>query len=75
MILEAKIDTSDYLKKLIKLHPEICSGRKNYSKFENRITKNILLTNLFKKKKDIELFANSQIKIEIHTKIVKLICS
>ena len=75
MIFSAKINTSDYLKKIIKLNPKICSGRKNYNKFENRITKNILLTDLFVKKKDIKLFLGSKIKIEIHTKIVKLICS
>ena len=75
MIFSAKINTSGYLKKIIKLNPKICSGRKNYSKFENRITKNILLTDLFVKKKDIKFFLGSKIKIEIHAKIIKLICS
>ena len=75
MILKEKIQKNNCVKKLIKLHPEICSGRKNYKKFESRITKNILLTKLFMKKKDIKIFAKYKIKMVINTKTTKLIYS
>ena len=40
-----------YLQKIIKDNPQICSGRKNYDKFYNRILKNILLTKAYSKNK------------------------
>ena len=45
-----------YLLKIIKDNPQICSGRKNYDKFYNRILKNILLTKVYSKNKIREFY-------------------
>ena len=37
----------NYIKTLRKLYPNITSGRKNFHFFENRIKKNIKLTNIY----------------------------
>ena len=41
---------SEYLIKIIKQNPKICSGRRNYEYFYNRILNNIDLIKKFKKK-------------------------
>lgn len=41
----------NYIKILIKLFPNIASGRKNFKYFESRIEKNLILTNKYHKKK------------------------
>ena len=45
-----------YLEKIINDNPQICSGRKNYDKFYNRILKNILLTKAYSKNKIREFY-------------------
>jgi len=40
----------NYIKELIKLFPNIASGRKNYNFHEKRIKKNVNLTNKYIKK-------------------------
>jgi hypothetical protein len=41
----------NYVAALIKIFPDISSGRKNFDFFERRIKKNIKLTNVYIKKK------------------------
>jgi hypothetical protein len=40
----------DYIKILLKMFPNIASGRKNFKFFERRIKKNLILTNKYLKK-------------------------
>jgi len=40
-----------YIKKLLKLFPDIASGRKNFEYFERRIKKNLLLSDNYHNKK------------------------
>jgi hypothetical protein len=44
----------NYIKEILKLFPNISSGRKNFKNYEERINKNIKLTDSFinKKKKN-----------------------
>ena len=39
-----------YIKKILKLFPNIANGRKNFDYFEKRIKKNLKLTNKYLKK-------------------------
>ena len=39
----------NYIKILLKKFPDIASGRKNFKYFEKRITKNLILTNKYRK--------------------------
>tara|TARA_B000000475_G_scaffold176284_1_gene141851 strand:- start:616 stop:759 length:144 start_codon:yes stop_codon:yes gene_type:complete len=41
----------NYIKTIIKIFPNIASGRKNFKYFESRIKKNLLLTKKYFKKK------------------------
>ena len=43
----------NYLYEIIKCHPNINSGRKNYSAHYKRILKNILLSNIYAKNKTL----------------------
>ena len=49
---------NNHIKILIKMFPNISSGRKNFKYFEDRIKKNLSLTNEYKKKKKIFLQKN-----------------
>ena len=40
-----------YIKTLLKMFPNIASGRKNFEYFESRIRKNLLLSKKYNKKK------------------------
>ena len=40
----------NYIKILLKMFPNIASGRKNFKYFESRIKKNLILTNKYSKK-------------------------
>ena len=40
-----------YIKTLLKMHPDIASGRKNFNYFERRVKKNIVLTKKYNNKK------------------------
>ena len=42
----------NYIKTIIKMFPNIASGRKNFKYFESRIKKNLLLTKKYFKKKN-----------------------
>ena len=42
--------TKKYITKLLKMFPDIASGRKNFNYFEKRIKDNLKLTNKYKKK-------------------------
>ena len=48
-----KIDQK-YLYDILKYHPNIGSGRKNYSAQYNRILKNIFLSNIYAKNKTLD---------------------
>ena len=65
--------STKYLNKILDNHPNLSSGRKNYSKFENRIIKNILLTKLMNRKKNLDSFNKSQPIFKITKKIAKII--
>ena len=39
-----------YVKELLKMFPNIASGRKNFTHFEKRIKHNLRITNKYKKK-------------------------
>ena len=41
-----------YTNQLLKMFPDIASGRKNFKYFESRIRKKIILTNKYFKKKN-----------------------
>jgi hypothetical protein len=49
-----------YIEYLLKKNPQITSGRKNYNKFEKRIEKNIFLTKIMIKSKNIREFLKKQ---------------
>ena len=40
----------NYIKKILKIFPDIASGRKNFKYFEKRIKKNLKITNEYRKK-------------------------
>ena len=40
-----------YIKKILKLFPDIASGRKHFKYFEKRVNKNLKLTNKYIKRK------------------------
>ena len=40
----------DYIKILLKIYPDISSGRKNFEYFKTRIKNNLLLSNKYNKK-------------------------
>ena len=42
--------TQNYIKIILKIFPDIASGRKNFKYFEKRIKKNLILTNKYLKK-------------------------
>ena len=42
--------TKKYISKLLKMFPDISSGRKNFKYFEKRIKENLKITNKYKKK-------------------------
>ena len=45
--------TKKYISDLLKMFPDIASGRKNFKYFEKRIKKNVILTKKYiKKRKD-----------------------
>jgi hypothetical protein len=46
----------NYVKLLLKMFPNIASGRKNFKYFESRIIKNLILTNKYYKKKNRKSF-------------------
>ena len=50
--LRLEINDQKYLYEIIRQHPEIKSGRKNYHKHYIRVLKNILLTYFFEEKID-----------------------
>ena len=43
----------NYTKILLKMFPNIASGRKNFTYFENRIKKNLILTHKYHTKKKL----------------------
>ena len=43
--------TKKYIRDLLKMFPDIASGRKNFKYFEKRIKKNLILTKIYFKKK------------------------
>ena len=45
--------TKNYIIELLKMFPDIASGRKNFKYFEKRIKKNLILTNKYHNKKII----------------------
>ncbi len=42
--------TKNYVLELLKMFPNIASGRKNFKKFEKRIKENLKITNKHRKK-------------------------
>ena len=42
-----------YISELLKMFPDIASGRKNFKYFEKRVKKNLILTNKYHNKKII----------------------
>jgi hypothetical protein len=40
---------TNYIKIILKKFPDIASGRKNFKYFEKRITKNLILTDIYRK--------------------------
>ena len=42
--------TKKYINELLKMFPNIASGRKNFTHFEKRIKQNLKITNEYKKK-------------------------
>ena len=42
--------TKKYISELLKMFPNIASGRKNFKYFEKRINQNLKITNKYKKK-------------------------
>ena len=45
----------NYVKTILKMFPDIASGRKNFKYFEKRIKKNIILTKKYVKKRKIKI--------------------
>ena len=45
--------TKNYIKKILKIFPDITSGRKNFKYFEKRIKKNLILTYKYHTKKKL----------------------
>ena len=43
----------NYIKKILKIFPNIASGRKNFKYFEERIKKNLILTHKYYTKKQM----------------------
>ena len=43
----------NYIKKILKIFPNIASGRKNFKYFEKRVKKNLILTHKYHSKKQI----------------------
>ena len=41
----------NYIKKILKIFPDIASGRKKFEYFDKRIKKNLILTNKYHSKK------------------------
>jgi hypothetical protein len=48
----------NYINILLKMFPDIASGRKNFKYFESRIKKNLALTSKYSKKKNRLLLKN-----------------
>ena len=42
--------TKKYIRELLKMFPDIASGRKNFKYFEKRIKENLKIANKYKKK-------------------------
>ena len=42
-----------YIKKILKIFPDIASGRKNFKYFEKRVKKNLILTHKYHIKKKL----------------------
>ena len=42
--------TKKYIRDLLKMFPDIASGRKNFNYFEKRIKQNLEITNKYRKK-------------------------
>ena len=51
--LNIKNMPQNYIKKILKIFPDIASGRKNFKYFENRIKKNLILTHKYHAKKKL----------------------
>ncbi len=49
--LNIKNMEANYIKAILKMFPNIASGRKNFKFFEKRIKKNLILTDKYLKKK------------------------
>ena len=64
---------NNYINKLIKDYPNLSSGRKNYNEFEKRILKNILLTKLMIRKKNLDDFSKIKVSFIFTKKIAKII--
>ena len=47
--------TQNYIRKILKIFPDIASGRKNFKYFEKRIKKNIILTKKYIKKRKAKI--------------------
>ena len=62
--IKIKKDNQKYLKKIRQINPKIFSGRKNYKINYDRVLKNILLTKLFKKTKNVSKFIDKKIKFK-----------
>ena len=43
----------NYINKILKIFPDIASGRKNFKYFEKRINKNLILTHKYQIKKKL----------------------
>ena len=48
--LNTKLMTKNYINELLKMFPDIASGRKNFKYFEKRIKQNLKITNKYKEK-------------------------
>ena len=70
--LKIKISNKNYIFELKKNNPDLCSGRKTYKDFEKRIIKNILLTKLMTKKKNLIDFRKSKPSFIITKKVAKV---
>ena len=47
--------TKKYIRDLLKMFPDIASGRKNFKYFEKRIKKNIILSKKYIKKRKVKI--------------------
>ena len=72
-LLKIKINDQEYLDKIIKEHPNIKSGRKNYYVHYIRVLKNILLTKFFiENKHNIKAMFLNKFNFHINKKLIRI---